>query len=296
MRTTLAGAGFGEHRTPLVERDALFVAAGSPPLDHAYRFLGDAGEVLVLRPDLTIPAARSVAARIGERKEYRVFYSGTVFATGADGHPTETLKIGADVYGLSGVDCAVAALNTVAEVLADVGLDHARIGLGDATGMERMLVAAGVPRTLHERILDAVREHSSVTLREVVARLKLDPRIEQILTSVPEIRGEAHDVLAGLEGLPRIAARKLEAVLERLGDPVARRILLDLGDVPGRPMDGDGVTLNVYADGVGGALGAGGDFSSAVAELGVGLHAFGFTFDVQRLHEALIKSVSSVVR
>jgi ATP phosphoribosyltransferase regulatory subunit len=288
IRATLVREGFGEHRTPLVERDALFIAAGAPPLDHAYRFLGDAGELLVLRPDLTIPTARSVAARLASDDAYRVFYSGTVFAVNRDGHPAERLMAGADVYGPDVIECAQASILSLCRVLDEIGLRHAKIGLGDATGIPRMLVAAGVPRPLHERILVEVRNHNFVALNEVVASLQLDPRIAKLLTTAPQIRGDASTVLSSLDGLLGVAARRLDELLQHLDPGVVRdRVLLDLGDVQGRPIDRDGLTLNVYVDGIGSAVGAGGDFSSSVSGLGIAQHAFGYTLDVQRLHEAV---------
>jgi ATP phosphoribosyltransferase regulatory subunit HisZ len=218
-----------------------------------------------------------------------VFYSGTVFGTGRGGHPSETLMVGADVYGADLGECARTAMGSLLDVLDDLGLRDAKIALGDATGLPRMLVAAGIPRPLHERILTEVRNHNFVALDELIASFKLDPGIASALTAVPRIRGDASTVLAKLDGLLVIAARRIEELIERLDPQMVRdRILVDLGDLHGRPMDRDGLTLNVYADGVGSALGAGGDFSLAVSKLGIDQHAFGYTLDAQNLHKALV--------
>jgi ATP phosphoribosyltransferase regulatory subunit len=288
VRTTLTDRGYGEHKTPLVERDALFDAAGAPRLDHAYRFLGDAGEVLILRPDLTIPAARSVVPRLSEG-DYRVCYTGTVFETGRDGHPTETLMIGADVYSQDPLVGMSTTINALCAVLDDVGISDARIGLSDSSGLPRMLTAAGVPRTVHDRILNEVRRHDFVALEQVVKSLQLDPRIEDIVYKTPLIRGDARKILEQLDGLAHVAARRLEALIETLDDTsIVERLILDLGDIAGRPVDQDGLMLNVYSARSPVALGAGGDFSSAVARLGIDHSAFGFTLDVHQLHGALV--------
>src|SRR5438128_2792190 len=90
FRNACLGWGYGEVRTPTIERLHLFTSAGtlSPQLlDRVYSFLdwdGWSGERVVLRPDSTIAAARYFQES-GRQPPCRIFYAQDVFRfTGGD--------------------------------------------------------------------------------------------------------------------------------------------------------------------------------------------------------------------
>jgi len=63
LRSTFARYGYREIRTPVVEFAHQLERAESGGLERAYRLFDEAGRVLVLRPDMTIPVARLIATR-----------------------------------------------------------------------------------------------------------------------------------------------------------------------------------------------------------------------------------------
>src|SRR5664280_1069134 len=63
IRSVFESAGYGEVATPALEYEGTFARsdmAGSRP---AYRVFDEQGNVLILRPDMTVPIARLVATR-----------------------------------------------------------------------------------------------------------------------------------------------------------------------------------------------------------------------------------------
>ncbi len=92
FRNACLGWGYGEVRTPTLERLHLFTAAGmlSPQmLDRVYSFLdwdGWSGERVVLRPDSTIPVARLYVEKLKNVRVAKLFYVQSVlrFSQGDD--------------------------------------------------------------------------------------------------------------------------------------------------------------------------------------------------------------------
>ena len=63
VRAVFDNAGYGEVYTPALEYESTFARADLSGSRPAYRMFDEQGNVLVLRPDMTIPIARLVATR-----------------------------------------------------------------------------------------------------------------------------------------------------------------------------------------------------------------------------------------
>src|SRR5947209_713504 len=73
VRTVFEAAGYGEVYTPALEYEDTFAGEDRQPADSAswatrpaYRMFDEQGNVLVLRPDMTVPLARLVATRYAQ--------------------------------------------------------------------------------------------------------------------------------------------------------------------------------------------------------------------------------------
>jgi ATP phosphoribosyltransferase regulatory subunit len=126
LAATFAAWGYAEVDVPLLQP-----ADGGDAWGGAYRVIDQDGAVLALRPDLTGPIARLVAAGdAGGPRPRRLFYLATLFRRAAGGGPREIPQAGAELIGAAGPEADAEALALCLDALAAVGLGACRIAVG----------------------------------------------------------------------------------------------------------------------------------------------------------------------
>jgi ATP phosphoribosyltransferase regulatory subunit len=288
IRDVFEQAGYGEVATPALEYESTFARtdmAGSRP---AYRMFDEQGNVLVLRPDMTIPIARLVATRYsGSEPPLRFCYFANAYrgVRPQRGQSREFLQAGVELIGLPGSQGTAEALSVLCAALDAAGLETYRIGLGDAALYPALLEALGVAPEQREIILAELVEGDFVGVEREVRALGLAEDVVALLLRVPQTRGGV-EVFDGLEGALHDALGGMRAVLALLAPEVAARIIFDLGLVRSIGYY-TGAVFQVYDPAYGVPLGSGGRYDELLGEFGRPLPAVGFALNVERLHIAL---------
>jgi ATP phosphoribosyltransferase regulatory subunit len=288
IRDVFEKAGYGEVATPALEYESTFARtdmAGSRP---AYRMFDEQGNVLVLRPDMTIPIARLVATRYsGSEPPLRFCYFANAYrgVRPQRGQSREFLQAGVELIGLPGSQGTAEALSVLCAALDAAGLETYRIGLGDAALYPALLEALGVAPEQREIILAELVEGDFVGVEREVRALGLAEDVVALLLRVPQTRGGV-EVFDGLEGALHDALGGMRAVLALLAPEVAARIIFDLGLVRSIGYY-TGAVFQVYDPAYGVPLGSGGRYDELLGEFGRPLPAVGFALNVERLHIAL---------
>jgi ATP phosphoribosyltransferase regulatory subunit len=246
--------------------------------------------VLVLRPDMTIPIARVVAARYGdEEPPFRLCYFGNAFreVDRRSGQAHEFLQTGIELIGMPepAGDAEVVAL--AIEALSDAGLTRHRLGLGDGSLYRTLLAELEVPEEERMPLLEALSRRDLVDVQMGVQRLGLASSASDLLTRLPTLRGGPEVLDLGRDEPVSPAVENLRACYELLAERgVADRVIFDLGLV--RELGYyTGAVFEVYDPAVGFALGGGGRYDELLARFGRDLPACGLALDVQRVHIAL---------
>src|SRR5882757_7778439 len=80
MAAVFEGFGYGEVATPTIEYDEVLSRGDERGAPAAHRFFDEAGDLLAMRADMTVPIARLVANRFGEAElPLRFFYNARAF-------------------------------------------------------------------------------------------------------------------------------------------------------------------------------------------------------------------------
>ena len=138
LRRVLRLNGYREVRTPTLEYGEAIERAAARGVDEAYRLFDADGRVLVLRPDLTIPAARMIATRMADHPgPIRVFYTGSAFRLPQPGRPrlSEHRQAGAELVGATGPEADAELLELLCACLRAAGLERFRVAVGSAAVM-----------------------------------------------------------------------------------------------------------------------------------------------------------------
>jgi ATP phosphoribosyltransferase regulatory subunit len=288
IRSVFDEAAYGEVATPALEYESTFNRADTSGTRPAYRLFDEAGNVLVLRADMTVPIARVVATRYAHTEpplRFAYFAHAYRGVRPQRGQSREFLQAGIELIGSPGAEGTAEVLTVLCAALDAAGLRTYRVGLGDASLYPSLLEALGAPPQQRERILAALAAGDFVDVERQVRELDVDEETAALLLRVPRTRG-GPEVFADLEGALHDALTGMRDVLARLAPAVAERIIFDLGLVRSIGYY-TGAVFQVYDPAYGVPLGSGGRYDELLGTFGRPLPAVGFALNVERLHIAL---------
>ena len=295
VRSVFERSGYGEVYTPALEYEDTFTREDRQPADSvawanrpAYRIFDEHGNVLVLRPDMTIPIARLVATRYAHAEPpFRFSYFAHAYrgVRPQRGQSRELLQAGVELIGSPAPTGTAEILSVMCAALDAAGLETYRVGVGDASLYPDLLASVGVGDEPREQILTALARGDFVEVERAIRGLGLADEASELLLEVPRIRGGAR-VLAGLSGPLERAATGMRAVHELVSRSVADRLIFDLGLVRSLGYY-TGAVFQVYDPAYGVPIGSGGRYDELLGAFGRPLPAVGFALNVERLHIAL---------
>jgi ATP phosphoribosyltransferase regulatory subunit len=284
--------GYGEVATPTIEYHEVLARGDDRGAPAAYRFFDEAGELLAMRSDMTVPIARLVATRFGGAKPpLRFCYVGNAYRAirPQRGQMREFTQAGLELIGAGAPDGTAEVVEVLSAALDAVGLSRAVIGLGDADLYRQLLDELGVTDDRRDAILEILAAHDLVGLEAEVDRLEIGDQARQTLLRLPSLRGgpevldEAREL--GGQAVER-ATQRLASTYDALkARGVPERVRLDLGLLRDLGYY-TGAILEVYDPALGHVLGGGGRYDGLMGRFGRKLPAAGFALYLERVHIA----------
>jgi ATP phosphoribosyltransferase regulatory subunit len=285
-------AGYGEVSTPTIEYHDVLARGDVRGAPAAYRFFDERGDLLAMRPDMTIPIARLVAGRFaGSEPPFRFCYLGNAYRAirPQRGQMREFMQAGVELVGTPAPEGTVEVVEVLVAALDAAGLTRAVIGLGDADLYRQLLAALGVAEPRRDAILDRLAAHDLVGLGIEVSELELSVSERELLLRLPELRGgpEVLERARELGGaVVEQATARLAATYQALvARGAAGRVRLDLGLLRDLGYY-TGAILEVYDPALGHVLGGGGRYDELMGRFGRPLPAAGFALYLERVHIA----------
>lgn len=295
MSAVMASWGYGRVETPVVEQyGVLERGAGASLEGTAFRLFDADGGLLALRPEMTVPIARLVATRLaGDTGAQRLRYVADVFREQASvrGQSRQFTQVGVELIGEAGAAADAEVIAVLVEALEASGLREFTVGVGAVAALRCVIDSAAMDVAWNDAVLQAAHERNLVAIDELAMRPGVPVQVAAALSGVPRIRGgrEAIDacreLAAGCGGAPVLDDLATTwDLLAALG--VEGRVSVDFGIM--RSFDYySGMVLEVYAPGIGLAIGGGGRYDGVLAEFGAPAPAAGFAIGLERLHIAL---------
>ena len=289
-----ASRGYVPIETPTLESMAVMQAGGRVPAS-PFKFFDATGDLVTMRPDVTLQVARMCATRLGDaRGPFRFRYMQRVFRE-TEGQlradVREKKQIGIECIDAAGVEADAEVIGLFAEAIETAGVTDFKLSLATVGVLRALLAASTAPESWKQELLEAFHESNFVVIDELCDRAQAKgSQFAPVIRELARIRGG------------REAVQKVRALVEPFGcaaalDPfeetldliaangLADRIVVDFSVMSSFDYY-TGIVFEAFAPGLGRAIGSGGRYDKLLATYGADRPAAGFAFYLEEAMEA----------
>ena len=290
VQDLFAQAGYVPIETPTLESMAVMEAGGRVPAS-PFKFFDATGDLVAMRPDVTLQVARMCATRLsGVEGPLRFRYMQRVFRdTGSRSRAEvrEQEQIGVECVGASGPEADAEVVGLFAEALEAAGVDDFRLSLATVGVLRALLAASGAPQDWKDDLLDAFHRSNFVRIEQLLARAEASgSRFAPVIRGLSQLRGGAEAIARARELTAPLgcdgALDEFEQVYRLLSERgLAGRILIDFSVMSSFDYY-TGIVFEAFAPGVGVPIGSGGRYDKLLAAYGADRPAAGFAFYLEQ--------------
>ena len=299
LRKLYINSGFLEVISPTLEFYDVFQGDNiSIEQEKMYKLFDNAGRILVLRPDMTMPIARIVATKLKDSLyPLRICYSGNIFRMNEnwEGKISETTQSGIEIIGSESPKADAEVIITAIQALLSIGVRKFELEIGQAEFFKGLIEDIELDYDEMERLRGFVENKNFGALREFIEEKEaiLGTKNVEALKKLPELFGgieilekarmltQNKRALAAIDTIEKIYER-IESV--GLGDYIS----IDLGMV--QHIDYyTGITFRGYSSKVGTTIISGGRYDNLISKFGEAMPAVGFAIDVDNILSVLEK-------
>jgi len=272
---------------PAFERESVVArGVGGAARRELLRFLDpDAGDVLVLRPDMTPQIARLVSTRYREHPgPIRLAYEGSVVRRprGRAHRQRQVSQAGIECIGFAPPHADVEVIAATLDALRALGLRDLVVELSHAAALSSVI--DGLPSPVREPVAEALAGRDRVTWRAL-----LDGDHLAHVDRLVRCAGDASELPAWRDELVALGHTDVVAALAAVVDGLRETgapVIVDLGELRGRGYY-TGVFFQVLCDGVGSPLAGGGRYDALLSRYGAPRAATGAAIDLEAVEAAL---------
>ena len=286
VQDLFAQAGYAPIETPTLESMAAMQVGGRIP-SSPFKFFDATGDLVAMRPDVTLQVARMCATRLANVEgPLRFRYLQRVFRDTSgqlNAEVREQKQIGIEYIGAHGPAVDAEIVGLFAQALEIAGVTDFKLSIATVGVLRALLAASSAPEAWKADLLEAFHRSNFVDIDRLIDRAAANgSKFAPVIREISRIRG-------GAEAINRV--RELTAPLgcdSALGDfeetynllveaGLADRIVVDFSVMSSFDYY-TGIVFEAFAPGTGRAVGSGGRYDKLLAEYGMDRPAAGFAF------------------
>ncbi len=285
-----AQAGYAPIETPTLESMTAMQAGGRIP-SSPFKFFDATGDLVAMRPDVTLQVARMCATRLAHvQGPLRLRYLQRVFRdTGAqlNAEVREQKQMGVELVGLQGPAADAEVVGLFAQALQATGVEDFKLSLATVGVLRALLAKSSAPDAWKAELLDAMHRSNFVDIDRLVGEAAgKGSKLAPVIGELSRIRGgfeaiaRARELVAplGCDG----ALDEFEQVYGLLAEQgLADRIVVDFSVMSSFDYY-TGIVFEAFAPGVGAPIGSGGRYDTLLAAYGADRPAAGFGFYLEQ--------------
>lgn len=289
-----ARAGYLPVETPVLEARDLLMASDAAG-EGTFRLFDGDGRCLMLRPDVTLPVARMVAARLPARGEpLRLRYCSPVFRESDPlrGEARQFTQLGVELIDHEGGDADAEVLLLMMRALESAGVAGYVVSVGSVRPLDALLGSCGMDDAWCRQVRVLCHRCDLVGLDGLLSQADgLSDETARALWELPRIRGgreaieSARSLLAPC-GCAQCGLDELDGLLSVAeGAGLSGRVAIDFS-VMGAFGYYTGMVLEANVAGMGERLGQGGRYDRVLGRFGAPRPAAGFALSLDALQAA----------
>lgn len=252
--------------------------------------IDSSGEVLVLRPDATIPIMKQVAKQHKEQlQNFRYYYTLKVFrhSFGKD-QQKERTQSGVELLGDNSIEADAELIALAIHCLKDLGITDFKIELNHSQFLNRLLEQVQLTEEQNKRLKQLIHSKNLIELTPFLKEHVTQPSLRQMLQHLPLMYGALEDIFKEIKVNALFTSMKrdldyLQRLYQILKDyGVEQHIIIDLGLI--NPMEYySGVIFQGFVPSVGKPVLMGGRYDQLAKQFQANLPAIGFAIDIETL-------------
>ncbi|ABR46797.1 Histidine--tRNA ligase [Alkaliphilus metalliredigens QYMF] len=288
--------GYMEVSSPTLEYYDLF-RQGEQMLrgNKMFKLIDAKGDLLVLRPDGTLPIARMVATKMKDMVyPLKICYIQDIFRLDQEqaGKQREFRQAGVEVFGVESYEADGQVIITAIESLKALGLSDFQIEIGQTKILQSILDSMAVTTDEKDEIIMLIHNKNFSTLESLLEKLDIDPKTRLILKEIPNLFGTPQGVMESVAALPindniKRALEELQQICHMIqAYGFGQYISVDLGMTA--PLGYyTGIIFKGFTKDLGTILCSGGRYDRLLMSFGMNCPATGFALLIDQIRKAL---------
>ncbi|MBO0601824.1 ATP phosphoribosyltransferase regulatory subunit [Sporosarcina sp. E16_3] len=254
------------------------------------------GQVLVLRPDVTIPITRELVENFpGLSSELRYFYVQEVFRQPFDKNESiERTQAGVEYFCDSSPEADAEVIALACHLMRDLGFSDIKIELGHAEFFNELVQKMPLTSLQIDQLKSLIQAKNVVEIGPFLQNLDIEDEVREVIERIPFLYGNPVDVSERTTGI--VLTEKMQDTLDYLMDVYSilkmygleQYIVMDLGLINHMGYY-SGVIFQGYVERFGKPVLMGGRYDELGNEFGARLPAIGFACEI----ESLVKATDS---
>lgn len=283
--------GYKQVRTSTFESYDLYTQTnGLVNHNEMIKTIDPTGQVLVLRPDITIPITRQVAkSKSAQTNELRYFYISNVFRQSITNTANkESTQAGIEYFGNNTMEVDAEVIALAIHILRDLGFEHFKIELGHARFLKELMNELPMNQTERNELKQLIQAKNSVEIEPFLANLNIKQTLVNKVKNIPLLYGPPEEVFERAKEV--ILNKEMSATLQNLQEiyevlqayGVEDYIAMDFGLVNDMDYYSD-IIFQGFVDTIGKPILMGGRYDQLADQFSASIPAIGFAFDVETL-------------
>ncbi|WP_186669683.1 ATP phosphoribosyltransferase regulatory subunit [Sporosarcina sp. BP05] len=254
------------------------------------------GQVLVLRPDVTIPITRELVENFPDLlSELRYFYVQEVFRQPFDKNDSiERTQAGVEYFCDSSPEADAEVIALACHLMRDLGFSDIKIELGHAGFFNELVQNLPLTSLQIDQLKSLIQAKNVVEIGPFLQNLDITDEVREVIERIPFLYGNPVDVSERTTGI--VLTEKMQGTLDYLMDVYSilkmygleQYIVMDLGLINHMGYY-SGVIFQGYVERFGKPVLMGGRYDELGNEFGARLPAIGFACEI----ESLVKATDS---
>lgn len=287
--------GYREIHTPSFAHYDLYATMnGTVNHQEMIKTIDNTGQVLVLRPDITIPITQQIARNNQQIKEdLRYSYVLDVFRQSSETNEgKEKTQAGVEYFGNPTPEADAEIIALAIHLLQDLNLENFKIELGHASFFKQLEKEMQLQKQDLLELKQYIQAKNVTEIEQFLKRLAIDPKNSEIVMSLPFLYGKPLDIMKKVQSLPLSDAlqhtlQNLRAIYDVLvAYGVADHVVFDLSLINHMDYYSD-MIFQGFIQEIGKPILMGGRYNTLASQFGANIPAIGFAFDVDLLLEGM---------